>query len=47
MDYTGNLTTSGEQLDNANFDFWVDVKSIITNVEDRDNHLRSAEFFDV
>ncbi|MDD2985097.1 YceI family protein [Flavobacterium sp.] len=47
MDYTGNLTTTGEQLDNANFDFSVDVKSINTNVEDRDNHLRSADFFDV
>jgi len=47
LDYTGNLTTDGEALEDANFDFTVEVKSIDTNVEDRDNHLRSADFFDV
>src|SRR5690554_4673537 len=47
LDYTGNLTTNGDALNNANFDFTVKVKSINTNVEDRDNHLRSAEFFEV
>jgi polyisoprenoid-binding protein YceI len=46
LEYTGNLTTNGEALNNANFDFTVKVKSINTNVEDRDNHLRSADFFD-
>jgi len=47
MDYTGNLITNGESLNNANFDFTVQVKSINTNVEDRDNHLRSPDFFEV
>ena len=47
LDYTGNLTTDGEALNNASLDFTVKVKSINTNVEDRDNHLRSADFFDV
>lgn len=47
MDYTGNLTTDGEVLNNANVDFTVQVKSINTNVEKRDNHLRSVDFFDV
>lgn len=47
VDYTGTLTTTGEDLTNANFDFTVQVKSINTNVEDRDNHLRSADFFEV
>ena len=47
LEYTGNLTTNGDALQNANFDFTVDVKSINTNVEDRDNHLRSADFFEV
>lgn len=47
LEYTGNLTTNGEALNDANFDFTVDVKSINTNVEDRDNHLRSADFFEV
>ena len=47
LEYTGNLTTNGEALKDASFDFTVDVKSINTNVEDRDNHLRSADFFEV
>lgn len=46
-DYTGNLTTTGEGLSNAEFDFTVQVKSINTNVENRDNHLRSEDFFEV
>lgn len=47
MEYTGALTTDGEALEDANVDFTVKVKSINTNVEDRDNHLRSADFFEV
>ncbi|HLV40336.1 YceI family protein [Xanthomarina sp.] len=47
LDYTGNLTTNGEALNDANFDFTIQVKSINTNVEDRDNHLRSDDFFGV
>ena len=47
LDYTGVLNMDGEALNNASFDFTVKVKSINTNVEDRDNHLRSADFFEV
>lgn len=47
LEYTGNLTTDGEALSNANFEFNVKVNSINTNVENRDNHLRSADFFEV
>ena len=47
LDYTGTLSTDGEVLTNANFDFNVKVKSINTSVEQRDNHLRSADFFEV
>jgi|SRR5690554_1318528 len=47
MEYTGNLTTGKEKLEDAKVDFTVKVKSINTNVEDRDNHLRSADFFEV
>lgn len=46
LDYTGNLTTDGEALTNAKVEFKVKIKSINTNVVDRDNHLRSADFFD-
>lgn len=47
LEYTGNLTTDGEALNAAKIDFTVKVKSISTNVVDRDNHLRSADFFEV
>ncbi len=47
LEYTGNLTTDGEALNDAKVDFTVKVNSINTNVEDRDNHLRSADFFEV
>lgn len=47
LDYTGNLTTKGEGLEGAEADFVVKVKSINTNVEARDNHLRSVDFFGV
>lgn len=47
LEYDGNLTTNGEALEAANIDFIVQVKSINTNVVDRDNHLRSADFFEV
>jgi len=47
MDYTGKLTTDGAGLSNADVEFTVKVNSINTNVEDRDNHLRSADFFEV
>lgn len=46
LDYTGNLTTDGEALTIAKVEFNVKIKSINTNVEARDNHLRSADFFD-
>ncbi len=47
LEYTGNLTTEGEALNNANFDFTIKVNSVNTSVHDRDNHLRSADFFEV
>lgn len=47
LEFDGNLTTDGEALKGAKVNFIVEVKSINTNVEDRDNHLRSADFFDV
>lgn len=46
-EYDGSLTTEGEALENAQFDFEVQTNSINTNVEARDNHLRSPDFFEV
>ncbi|PWH81303.1 YceI family protein [Brumimicrobium oceani] len=47
LEYDGTLTTKGEALESAKFDFTVKVNSINTNVEQRDNHLRSPDFFEV
>lgn len=44
LEYAGKLTTDGEALENAKFDFTVQVNSINTNVDKRDDHLRSADF---
>ncbi|MFA0963684.1 YceI family protein [Roseivirga sp. BDSF3-8] len=45
-EYSGELTTKGETLENARFDFTVQVESINTGVDQRDNHLRSGDFFE-
>ncbi len=46
-DFMGTLTTQGEDLTGSKFNFTVQVASINTNVDQRDNHLRSADFFEV
>jgi polyisoprenoid-binding protein YceI len=45
--FKGRVTTESTNLDNAVFDFGVEVSSINTGVEMRDRHLKSADFFDV
>jgi polyisoprenoid-binding protein YceI len=47
LEYTGNLVTNGEALTDAKVSFTVKIKSINTNVDKRDDHLRSADFFEV
>ncbi|QFG00546.1 polyisoprenoid-binding protein [Psychrobacillus glaciei] len=44
--FTADLEGNSEDLSGASISFDIDVKSITTNSEDRDNHLRSADFFD-
>lgn len=44
--FTADLDGNAEDLTGATISFDIDVKSITTNNEDRDNHLRSADFFD-
>jgi len=45
--FTAEVEANPEDLTGATISFDIDVKSINTNNEDRDNHLRSGDFFDV
>jgi len=44
--FKGVVFTEGDDFSNAEAEFTADVNSINTNQKDRDNHLRSADFFD-
>lgn len=45
--YQGTLEMNGEEVTSAKFNFTIDANSVNTGIEMRDNHLRSADFFDV
>lgn len=45
--FEASIEADLEDLTTANIEFSVDVNSVDTRNEDRDNHLRSADFFDV
>ncbi len=46
--YTANIEADDlTDLTTGSIEFQIDVASINTNNEDRDNHLKSADFFDV
>ena len=42
----GTIEGNPEDLTDAKIEFKIDASTINTNSEDRDNHLRSADFFD-
>lgn len=44
--FSGSIETSEDDFNNAEVEFALDVNSIDTNQTDRDNHLKSADFFD-
>jgi polyisoprenoid-binding protein YceI len=44
--FEGTVLSNGDDFTDANVDFKADVNSINTNQPDRDNHLKSADFFD-
>lgn len=46
-DFSVKVTTSKEDYSDAKIDLTAKVASIDTDIEARDNHLRSADFFDV
>lgn len=45
-DFKGDILFDPDDKDVSRVDFEVDVASIDTNIVKRDNHLRSADFFD-
>ncbi|WP_110928479.1 YceI family protein [Bacillus massiliglaciei] len=45
-DFTANVTADPADLTTADIEFTIQAASIDTRNEDRDNHLRSADFFD-
>lgn len=45
--FDGRLVQSGDSYEGAEVEVTIDAGSIDTQVEARDNHLRSADFFDV
>jgi polyisoprenoid-binding protein YceI len=44
--FSGGVTTKKTDFSDAKFDISIDVNSINTENEDRDKHLKSADFFD-
>src|SRR5437016_995072 len=44
--FEGKVVTQGENFETANLEIIIDATSIDTNNEQRDHHLRSAEFID-
>lgn len=43
--YEGQIEADGDHFENAQAIFTADIDSITTNNEDRDNHLKSDDFF--
>lgn len=44
--YKGSVTTEGDDFSTAKINFEVDTNSVNTGIEQRDAHLRSADFFE-
>ena len=46
-EFSGDATTEGDDFKGASVNFTAQIASITTNNEQRDAHLKSADFFDV
>lgn len=46
-EYDASIYTTDEDFTTAEVDFWLDPSSVDTGDANRDNHLKSADFFDV
>jgi polyisoprenoid-binding protein YceI len=46
-DFDASIYTTGDDFMSAEIDCWIDASSVDTGNEDRDKHIRSADFFDV
>lgn len=44
--FDGSITAANKDFSDANYELTIEVPSIDTGVEMRDNHLRNADFFD-
>src|SRR6202012_1377115 len=44
--FEGQLETENDDFNNAEIDFSLDIASVDTNQNQRDEHLKSADFFD-
>ncbi len=44
--FEGSMETTNDDFDGAEIDFAIDIDSINTNQTQRDEHLKSADFFD-
>ena len=47
QDFEASIYTIGDDFMSAEIDFWMDPASVDTGSADRDEHMRSADFFDV
>lgn len=47
QEFSGSIEKEGDDFDGAKVKFEASIDSITTNNEDRDGHLKSADFFDV
>jgi polyisoprenoid-binding protein YceI len=46
-EYDASIYTTGEDFTTAEIDFWMNPASLETNTEQRNTHLKSADFFDI